>query len=151
MSLDTALPDGKPGQALWGLCRHSCTTRQPGHHFSFSASPFSDGRASYGQITGPSTPRCSWSQTSTLLLFLETIPALEPTSRDFLGQEAKNGYRPANPWQKRMRGRGCCSAWAAASREGLASTSGYLRGGPTQGEACPCRECPHFIYSPSLT
>lgn len=33
----------------------------------------------------------------------------------------------------------------------LLPQAGYLRGGPTQGEACPCQECPHFIYSPSLT
>lgn len=39
VSPGTALLHGEPGRALWGVCGHSRTTHQPGHHFSFCASP----------------------------------------------------------------------------------------------------------------
>lgn len=44
-----------------------------------------------------------------------------------------------------------CGKQGQEAGEELAATGGYLRGGATWGDACPCREHPHFIYSPSLT
>lgn len=116
------------------------------------------GRASYGQVTGPLPPRGAadaWSQASTLLLFLKKNHRAEAHLLGFPGAEAKKKIKNAAEEQTHgKRGReagGRRYAQAVASREGLASASGYLRGGPTRGEACPCQECPHFIYSPSLT
>lgn len=44
-----------------------------------------------------------------------------------------------------------CGKQGQEAGELLAATGGYLRRGATWGDACPCREHPHFIYSPSLT
>lgn len=94
----------------------------------------------------------AWSQDSILLLFLKKIMTARAHLPGFLGAAGKKNAAEEQTHGKRGREAGVRrSTQAVASREGLASTRGYLRGGPTQGEACPCQECPHFIYSPSLT
>lgn len=144
-----------PVGSLWAV------TYQPGHHFSFSASPegWRENRAGKNFLRPGYQPfhPMAW-----LVPGVKPLPCcfslrksqqLEPISQDSLEQQAKKNHA-AEEQTHGKRGReagGRLSTQAVASREGLASTRGYLRGGPTQGEACPCQECPHFIYSPSLT
>lgn len=136
------------------FCDHSCTTHQPGHHFGFSASPEGWGESWAGKSF-------LWPGYWPFYPTVQLVPGVKPLPCCIsLGKSHSLrppsgipwGSRPKNTAEVQTHGKQgplLCPGRCITGK--TCSASGYLREGPTQGEVCPCQECPHFIYSPSLT